>query len=260
MNILLTNDDGIESEGLLSLKKYFEKDHEVFIIAPLREQSCCSHSLTINYPLRVIEYGKNFFAVDGTPTDCIMLAKSKIFKNIKFDMLVSGINNGGNLGDDITYSGTVAGAMEGCLLGLPSIAISMVVDFEKKPEYIDYEPAILYLEKITKLIYNLNNFIFRDCFFNVNVPNLPYEKIKGLKLTKQGKRTYKDIIVENVDPRGKKYYWIAGTPVNLSNDDDTDLYAVENNFVSVTPLHLDLTNYSVLKSLNKLIKDYEFAD
>jgi len=249
MNVLLTNDDGIDSEGLIALKKFFEKENNVFIIAPLREQSCASHSLTMNSPLRIYEYGKNYFAVDGTPTDCIMLGVNKIFEKVKFDLLVSGINYGANLGDDITYSGTVAAAMEGCLLKIPSIAVSSYVDFEKRPDYVHYDSAVLYLEKVLKIMLTIDD--FSDCFFNLNVPDLPIEQIKGLKITKQGKRTYKDVIVENTDPRGKKYYWIAGTPITLPNGNNTDLDALENNYASLTPLHLDLTNYNYIKILNK---------
>ncbi len=256
MNVLITNDDGIESEGLIALKKFFEKEHNTYIIAPLREQSCSSHSLTMNFPLRVYEYGKNYFAVDGTPTDCIMVGVNKIFENINFDLLVSGINYGGNLGDDITYSGTVAAAMEGCLLKIPSIAVSIHVDFEKRPHYVHYDSAIFYLKKVLKLIGKIND--FSDCFFNLNVPDLPVELINGLKITKQGKRTYKDVIVENKDPRGKKYYWIAGTPVTIPNGENTDLAAIEANFASLTPLHLDLTNYKYIEILNSKINFHIF--
>ena len=252
MNILLTNDDGIESDGLISIKKYFEKEHNIFVVAPLNEQSCSSHSLTMNSPLRVYEYGKNYFAVNGTPTDCIMIGVNKIFENIKFDLLISGINYGGNLGDDITYSGTVAAAMEGCLMKIPSIAVSINVDFKKRPQYVHYDSAIFYLKKTISIIKNIKD--FSDCFFNLNVPDLPVEKIKGLKITKQGKRTYKDVIVENIDPRGEKYYWIAGTPVTLPNGENTDLKALENNFSSLTPLHLDLTNYKYLDLITSLVK------
>ena len=142
MNIFLTNDDGINADGLLELKKELEKEHDVYVIAPLKEQSGSSHSLTMNMPLRVYEYGKNFYAVDGTPTDCVMLGLNKVFEGINFDLLISGINYGANLGDDLTYSGTVAGAMEGCLMGIPSIAISLDVDFQKRPVYVHYETAI----------------------------------------------------------------------------------------------------------------------
>lgn len=249
MNILLTNDDGIESDGLLSLKNHFEKHYNVYTVAPLREQSCSSHSITMNHPLRVYEYGKNIYAVDGTPTDSIMLAINTIFKNVKFDILISGINYGGNLGDDITYSGTVAAAMEGCLLGITSVALSIVVDFDKRPQYIHYESGIYYIEKI---IHVLRKTKLEDCFLNINIPDKSVEKIKGMKITKQGKRTYKDVIVENKDPRGKKYYWIAGTPVSIGNGEDTDLYAIENDFVSVTPLRLDLTHYKYIETLKKI--------
>ena len=254
MNILITNDDGINADGLIALKKSLEKVHSVFIVAPLKEQSGSSHSLTMNMPLRVYEYGKNYYAVDGTPTDCIMLAINKIFEKIKFDLLISGINYGANLGDDITYSGTVAGAMEGCLMGIPSIAISLDVNFKKRPVYVHYETAVFVLNKIIE-----NGLKFKkDTFLNINVPDLPIEKIKGIKITRQGKRTYKDVIVENIDPRGEKYFWIAGTPVVLCKDEDTDIYAVENGYVSITPLKMDLTDYEFINELNKFLTNKDF--
>ncbi len=253
MNILLTNDDGIDSEGLLSLKKHFDKKHNVYVIAPTKEQSCSSHSITMNSPLRVFEYGHRIFAVSGTPTDCIMLGINKIFKNTSFDVLISGINYGGNLGDDITYSGTVSAALEGCLLNIRSVAVSVVVDFDQVPQYVHYDSAIYFLDKVLELTTGLDS---SDCFYNLNVPDKALTEIKGLKITKQGKRTYKDVIVEKIDPRGKKYYWIAGTPVSTGNGEETDLFAVENNFASLTPLHLDLTNYKyieILKNFNYIL-------
>ncbi len=254
MNILITNDDGINADGLIELKKSLENEHNVYVIAPLKEQSGSSHSLTMNMPLRVYEYGKNFYAVDGTPTDCVMLGLNKIFEDIKFDLLISGINYGANLGDDLTYSGTVAGAMEGCLMGLPSIAISIDVDFQKRPVYVHYESAIKFL-KI--LISNGLNFK-KDTFLNVNVPDKPFQEIKGIKVTRQGKRTYKDVIVENTDPRGQKYYWIAGTPVILCKDEDTDIYAVENSYVSITPIKMDLTDYDFMNELTNFLTNKDF--
>ena len=254
MNILLTNDDGINADGLLELKKSLEKEHTVHVIAPLKEQSGSSHSLTMNMPLRIYEYGKNFYAVDGTPTDSVMLGLNKIFLDVKFDLLISGINYGANLGDDLTYSGTVAGAMEGCLMGIPSIAISIDVDFQKRPVYVHYETAI----KVIKIFISNGLKFKNDTFLNVNVPDKPFEKLKGIKVTRQGKRTYKDVIVENTDPRGEKYYWIAGTPVVLCKDEDTDIYAIENDFVSITPIKMDLTDYDFMNELNNFLTNKNF--
>ena len=254
MNILITNDDGINADGLIELKKALEKEHNIYIIAPLKEQSGSSHSLTMNLPLRVYEYGKNFYAVDGTPTDCVMLGLNKIYEGIKFDLLVSGINYGANLGDDLTYSGTVAGAMEGCLMGIPSIALSIDVDFQKRPVYIHYETAI----QVLKILIENGLKFKKDTFLNINVPDKPLKKLKGIKITRQGKRTYKDVIVENVDPRGEKYYWIAGTPVVLCKDEDTDIFAVENDYVSITPVKMDLTDYDFMNELNNFLTNKDF--
>ena len=156
-------------------------------------------------------------------------------------------------GTNCEYSGTVSAAFEGCLLNILSIAISVAVDFDKRPQYVHYDSAIFYVEQVIEILKNIS---VKDCFFNLNVPDLPVSNIKGLKITKQGKRTYKDIIIENVDPRGKKYYWIAGTPVTLSNGDDTDLFAIEKGYASLTPLHLDLTHYKyieILKNFNNVL-------
>ena len=240
-NILVSNDDGIHSEGLITLAKALESVGDVFIVAPDRERSAVSHSLTLHRPLRVKKISSKVFSVDGTPTDCINLSLNGLLP-VQPDMVVSGINYGANLGDDITYSGTVSAAMEGTLFGLPSFAISLACEDNAK-----FETASEFAVKVAGKIFK--NGLPKDTLLNINVPDVAKKDIKGVKFTKQGKKTYSDAIVEKVDPRGKKYYWIGGSKIDIKHDDDTDLMAVSENYISITPLHLDLTNYSSFKEL-----------
>ncbi len=241
--ILISNDDGIHSEGLVTLARALESVGDVFIVAPDRERSAVSHSLTLHRPLRVKKISPNVISIDGTPTDCINLSLNGILP-VKPDLVVSGINFGANLGDDITYSGTVSAAMEGTLFGLPSFAISLACEDVAK-----FETASKFAVKVARLI--LKNGLPKDTLLNINIPYVAEKDIKGIKFTKQGKKTYSGAIVEKVDPRGKKYYWVGGSKIDIKHDEDTDLMAVYENYVSITPLHLDLTNYSSFKELLK---------
>ncbi len=241
--ILVSNDDGIHSEGLIALARALESVGDVFIVAPDRERSAVSHSLTLHRPLRVNKISSNVISIDGTPTDCINLSLHGILP-VRPDLIVSGINFGANLGDDITYSGTVSAAMEGTLFGLPSFAISLACEDDAK-----FETASKIAVKVAGLI--LKNGLPKDTLLNINVPYVAEKDIKGIKFTKQGKKTYSGAIVEKVDPRGKKYYWVGGSKIDIPHEEDTDLMAVYENYVSITPLHLDLTNYSSFKELLK---------
>ena len=236
--ILLTNDDGFWSEGLTTLKRELSRHWDVVVIAPDREQSAKSHSLTLTRPLRVNRIEEDVFSVDGTPSDCVMLGTYGLLDK-KPDLVVSGINHGANLGDDVTYSGTVAAAMEGTLLGIPSIAISVVGEdkliFDQAAEF-----AVHLIEKI------LQEGMPEETLLNVNVPNLPKDRLKGVKITKSGKRIYRDGIVKNTDPRGKPYYWIGGQDPTWIDGDETDFAAVEEGMISILPLHLDLTKYKAI--------------
>ena len=243
MNILISNDDGIEAAGLKSLARAFSKLHKVTIVAPDREQSATSHSLTLQRPLRVKKINSNSYSVDGTPTDCINLAVNGIL-NKKPDLVVSGINHGPNMGDDITYSGTVSAAMEGTLLGIPSIAVSIVARKEFKFN-VSAEFA-LYLAKII-----LRKGLPPDTLLNVNMPNLPRKLIKGVAVTHQGKRIYEDLVFKKHDPRGAEYYWIGGGDAKWEKSNGTDFEAIEKGMISITPLHLDLTNYRALNMLKE---------
>ena len=240
--ILISNDDGINSEGLHKLHETLKKLGEVYVVAPDRDQSAVSHSLTLYRPLRLDKTSDFIYTVDGTPTDCINLAINGILRDKKPDLVVSGSNKGENLGDDITYSGTVSAAMEGTLLGVPSIAISLVGrgDF-------NFDLASYHSELIAK--YVLENGLPKDTLLNVNIPNIPPEEIRGIMITKQGKRLYDAPIVEKVDPRGKKYYWIGGDELGFLSIDNSDIVAVKEGYVSVTPIGLDLTKYDLIDKL-----------
>jgi len=241
--ILVSNDDGIHSEGIKALARALKRVGEVFIVAPDRERSAASHSLTLHKPLRVEKIGPNAYAINGTPTDCINLAVNGILKK-RPDLVVSGINKGGNLGDDVTYSGTVSAAMEGTLLSIPSFAISLV---SISRENFDFKNAARFAARLARFI--LKNRLPKDTLLNINVPDV--DEIKGYRITKQGKRLYGDAVVEKVDPRGKKYYWIGGDILKWEGGEDTDFKAITSNFISITPVHLDMTNYASFKELHK---------
>lgn len=240
--IVVSNDDGIRSDGLLMLAEALGELGTVYVVAPDRERSAAGHSLTISHPLRVEEVGPRMYAVDGTPTDCVNLAVNGILRKKKVALLASGINKGGNMGDDITYSGTVSAAMEGTLLGIPSIAVSLVgngrFDFE--------EPARIALRMARKV---LEEGMLKDTLLNINIPGVPKEEIRGIRVTRMGKRIYGDAIVQKRDPRGRKYFWIGGNHLRHEDVPGSDLVAVSRNYVSVTPIHLDLTNYASMQAL-----------
>ena len=240
--ILVSNDDGIGSEGITALKEAMLELGEVFIVAPDRDQSAVSHSLSLNRPLRMEKVGANTYSVDGTPTDCINLAINGLLKDHKPDLVVSGINIGENLCEDVTYSGTVSAAMEGTLLGIPSFAISLAAKSNLR-----FDTAKHYALRMAKKILKIS--LPDGVLLNVNIPNLPLEQIKGLRITKQGKRVYGEEIVEKTDPRGRPYYWIGGNELGFKDIEDSDIVCVKSGYISVTPIKLDLTSYDYLDIL-----------
>jgi 5'-nucleotidase len=244
VSILLSNDDGISSEGIAALQEALASLDEIWVVAPDRDQSAVSHSLTLHRPLRIEPVGPRVFRVDGTPTDCINLAINGILPE-RPRLVISGINRGANLGDDITYSGTVSAAMEATLLGVPAIAVSLVAR-----ERFDFAPAAAFTRQLAHVV--LDDHMPPDTLLNVNVPELPLHEIKGYALTRQGKRRYGDVIVEKVDPRGRKYYWIGGNQLDFVDSEGTDFNAIQQGLISITPLHLDLTNYASLTRLQHL--------
>jgi 5'-nucleotidase len=245
--ILVTNDDGIYSKGIILLARALTEVGEVFVVAPDREKSAIAHSLTLHRPLRVEKIKRNFYAVDGTPADCVHLAVNAILPE-RPRLVVSGINKGGNLGDDVTYSGTVSAAFEGTLLGIPSFAVSLVAR-----SHFKFHPAACFAVRVAQAI--LKNGLPKDTLLNVNVPNLPNlqdEEIRPYRITQQGRWIHNGgTVVEKVDPRGKKYYWIGGGQLVFDRRGNTDFEAVSKGSVSVTPLHLDLTDYVAIPLLKK---------
>lgn len=238
--ILVSNDDGVHSRGLHALASGLKDLGEIYVVAPDRERNAAGHALTLHKPLRVEQLEEGVFSITGTPTDCINLGV-RIIKT-KPVLVVAGINKGENLGDDVTYSGTVSAAMEGALLGIPSFAISM----EGEKDY-HFETAAQFARKLALMV--VKEGLPQGTLLNVNVPNLPPEKIRGVQLTCLGKRIYEDVVVEKVDPRGKKYYWIAGNRIVFEEKRNTDFEALQARKISVTPLKLDLTDYRTLESL-----------
>ncbi|MCK5071601.1 MAG: 5'/3'-nucleotidase SurE [Desulfocapsa sp.] len=238
---LITNDDGIQSPGLDALVQALSSQAECMVIAPDRDNSAVSHSLTMNRPLRVTKLRDGFYTVDGTPTDCVAIGLNKIIKQ-KPDMLISGINPGPNLGDDISYSGTVSAAVEGTMYGIPSLAVSLAGEAP-----YDFSRAAQLAVKLTKLI--LKQGLPQDTLLNANVP--ASNSIKGIKITRQGRRLWDNAIQETLDPWGRKHYWIGGGTPSPAQGEDTDVYAVNNGYISVTPIHLDLTNHQGIDHLKK---------
>ena len=237
--ILVTNDDGIHSEGIVALARALERLGEVFVVAPAHEMSAASHSITLTRPLRIDPIDEHHFAVDGTPTDCVTLAMSHILKDRRPDIVLSGINRGPNLGDDTTYSGTVAGALEASIHGLPGIAVSLVTrskfDFSHAAEF-----AAVLAEKI------LAEGLPKGTLLSVNVPPGP---VRGARVTRQGVKVVRPTVLEGTDPRQRKYYWIGEERVAWQNDEGTDYEAVSEGLVSITPLRNDLTDYRALEEL-----------
>jgi len=246
--ILVSNDDGIHSKGIVALADALADLGEVVVVAPDRERSAVSHSLTLHRPLRVEELGPGSYAVDGTPTDCVNLAVNGILRR-RPALVVSGINKGANLGDDVTYSGTVSAAMEGTLLGIPSMAISLL-----GREGFRFDAASRFARRLATWV--LEHGLPADTLLNINVP-APVDGAsnggaRGVALTRMGRRRYGDAIVEKVDPRGKKYYWIGGEELEFEDAEGTDFHAVSQGLISVTPIHLDLTNYRSFEALRGL--------
>lgn len=249
-HILVTNDDGVFAPGLLALAQEVRKLGKVSILAPDRNWSGGGHVKTLDRALRVKEVrladGTQAFASDGAPSDCVALATLGYFKE-PIDLVVSGINAGANLGHDVTYSGTVTAAMEAVIANVPGIAVSLET-IEEHIGDIDYGPAARIAGKIVQQV--IENGLSHETLLNVNVPLLPEEKIRGIKITRQGLRVYHSRLDERTDPRGRPYYWIGGDAPTGVPERGTDVGALAEGFVSITPLQLDLTAYRTLTDLN----------
>lgn len=248
-NILLCNDDGIEAPGIQRFAEELKKFANVYVCAPYAQQSAVGHSITIFYPLRTYEYFKNGkvfgIAVEGTPADAVKIGVLHIYKKIKFDLVISGINHGANTAINIIYSGTVSAATEGTILGIPSIAISLTS--YKKNNF--KTPAKIAAKLIKKLWQDNKIKLSKGTLLNINIPNVPERKIKGIKITKQGKSFWKDDFEMRYDPNGRNYYWLTGKMVYRDKSTDYDIYAVLNNYISITPLRFDLTDYKTYEEI-----------
>lgn len=245
-NIVLTNDDGIHAEGILALKSALDALGTVYVVAPDRPRSASGHSITLHKPLRLhkvrLPDGSQGYSSNGTPSDCVSLAVLDVVQG-KTDLVVSGINWGPNLGWDVTYSGTVSAAMEAAILGVPAMAIS-VASYEEDVSFDSTARFAVFLAK-SMLAHRLSP----QTLLNVNVPNLPPDRIHGVEITRQGKRRYSGQLEKRVDPMGRAYYWLGGVPAVDELEEGTDVKAISDGKISVTPIHLDLTAYPALDQL-----------
>ncbi len=245
MRILVTNDDGVDSEGLLALKRALSGVGDTVVIAPNHNWSAAGHTKTMHKPLRVTRVtmadGDMGYSSDGTPSDCVALAMLGLAGE-RPDLVVSGINKGANLGGDVTYSGTVAAAMESVVNGVPAIAVS-----QSHPRSGDFDLAARFAARLAAAV--LANGLDSGVLLNVNVPGVPAAEIRGVLVTRLGKRIYRDTLIERQDPFGRAYYWIGGDEPTGDAEEGTDIWAIANNYISVTPIHLDLTNYALMDRL-----------
>jgi 5'-nucleotidase len=249
MRILLTNDDGVNATGLKVLERIARKfSDDIWIVAPAEEQSGAGHSLTLTVPVRLRRLGERRFCVTGTPTDAVMMAIAWIMKDDPPDLILSGVNRGANLGEDVTYSGTVSAAMEGALAGIPSIALSQSYAREGMGDTVPFAAAEAWAEQVLQPL--LGEPMAPRTLVNVNFPALDPDAVKGVRVTRQGIRDYGRLrIVQRTDTRGYDYYWFGLAPVVQTPGHTTDLEAIADGFVAVTPLHLDLTHESSLAAL-----------
>jgi 5'-nucleotidase len=246
LKILITNDDGINARGLEILAEVCRRVAQVDVVAPDREQSGSSHSLTLHRPLRPVLRPDGSFQVDGTPTDCVLLALGELLPD-KPDFVFSGVNHGPNMGEDVLYSGTVAAAMEGLTLGIPGVAISLAgFNLDVMESHREW------LEQLVTRIVQIENFP-KETLLNVNLPPISGDEVRGIRTTTLGKRVYSESLVETQDPWGRTVYWIGGGQISWSGRgrEDCDFRAIQDGYVSVTPLHVDLTNYPLLEEVQQ---------
>ena len=252
MKILISNDDGYRADGIHSLTEALAAFAQVTVVAPDRNRSGASNSLTLDMPLRVFEFGTDRYVVaNGTPTDCVHLAISGLFE-YDHDMVVSGVNDGANLGDDVLYSGTVAAAIEGRFLGLPAIAVSLVT---QPGSQLHFATASRIAAELVMRVQRSP--LHQATILNVNVPDLPYEALKGYKATRLGFRHRSEPIVRSQDPRGRPVYWVGPAGVGQDAGEGTDFDAVANGYVSVTPLQIDLTRHAMLEDVDQWLRGRE---
>lgn len=251
MRILVTNDDGIHADGLLALADALSDTASVTIVAPERERSAGGHAITLHKPLRITRVNishtlAEVYGTNGTPADCVVLGLLDVVEEVP-DCVVAGINRGPNLGEDLMYSGTVSAAMEAAIMGVPAFAIS-VADYDAA----DFDVAARFAADLAVRIGRAG--LPEESFLNVNVPNLPADQIRGAKVTSLGRRRYKGRLEKREDPRGRTYYWLGGDPTATDLTEATDTGAVANGWISVTPLHFDLTHFALMDEMRKLLE------
>lgn len=257
MRILISNDDGVFADGIRVLGNYLKKKHKVTVVAPMDEQSTMGHSLTLHKPLRIKKIEKDVYGVSGTPADSIYLGLKEVMKKNPPDVVISGINHGANLGQDVYYSGTVAAAREAAISGIPSFAVSLVVSWKKgvPSQACHFKSAAIAMDELLKDFSEVE--MPRYTLMNVNVPDLPYGKIKGFQVCEQGHRIYGGKVVQRMDHRGRPYYWVGGTlkgdKVNLNSDSN----ATNAGYISLTPHKLNSTDHNFLKQLTRLWPEYD---
>ncbi|MDI9466253.1 MAG: 5'/3'-nucleotidase SurE [Bacillota bacterium] len=253
MRILLTNDDGIQANGLRSLVRELGPIAELYLAAPDRERSGTGHSITVFEPIKAVPTSisgvKQAWIVGGTPVDCVKLALARLIEG-KIDLVVSGINHGPNLGTDVLYSGTVSAAAEGVIMGCPSIAVSLNAEGGD----LDFSLAARFTRQMVQLARKEG--IEPTTLININVPALPEENIKGVRITKLGVRNYDNLFEERRDPRGNTYYWMGGGVVEEDQDAQSDVTAVQEGYISITPIHLDLTDYRLIDTFKNYYDKY----
>ena len=252
MRILVTNDDGIYAPGIIELAHALEESHhEVIVVAPEMEHSASSHSITLHTPLRILDKGKNRYGITGSPADCVILALEVILGD-GCDLVISGINNGPNLGEDILYSGTVAAAIEAMYFGYPAIAVSLN---SRSSEF--FPTAAQCISQLLKS--DIHKLINKYEILNINIPAVPLSEVKGCLLTKTGHRRYKEFVHQQEDPRGRKIYWIGGDKPVWQEDADTDSSAVANNYVSITPITPRFTNYPSFERIKEWLTNIDLT-
>lgn len=254
MKILISNDDGVDSPGIRMLAKAAKELGEVVVVAPHRERSTAGHSLTLHKPLRIYNLEENVYSTSGTPADCIYLGIWEILK-AKPDLILSGVNAGANLGTDIHYSGTVAAAREGALMNIPSYAFSLVDLPRAEPKLprvpLNYEMGAQMALKVLKATRELK--FPPHTLLNVNIPNIDTDKVRGLRVTRQGFRNYAREVARRADPRGRSYYWIGGPYVGFEKSEDSDCHAVNEGWVSIAPLTIDCTHNEFYQNIKSSI-------
>lgn len=258
LKVLISNDDGLHANGLQTLAARLAEQYEVYIVAPDRERSATGHALTLHKPIRVEEADVNFpvakaYATSGTPSDCVKLALNALFRDVGIDVLVSGINHGPNLGSDVIYSGTVSAALEGAIHGIPSMAVSLVNGFEK---LADFSHSAEFIAGFLPVAMQAG--IPAKSILNINIPAVSRHHFAGVKIAALGTRMYTDTYERRIDPRGGIYYWLAGEVVESNLADDSDVEAIRNNMVAISPVHYNLTNHNALTLLQETLPIHSF--